>query len=319
MDYRHLGRSGLSVSPLCLGTMNFGPQTSEAHSHAIMDQALDAGINFFDTANVYGGRGATEEIIGRWFARGGGRREKVILGTKLYGSMTDWPNDTFLSAHNILRACDASLRRLQTDHLDLYQFHHVDMATPWEEIWQAVETLVRQGKVVYAGSSNFGGWHIALAQETARSRHIQGLVSEQSLYNLVERRIEMEVIPAALHYGLGILPWSPLAGGVLGGILRKQREGRSAADHVQKRIEPLRAQLERFDLLCNELGSTAADVSLAWLLAQPAVTAPIIGPRTAEQLAGNLRALDVSLDDDALRTIDDIFPPVGPSPQAYAW
>ncbi|MDQ2960960.1 MAG: aldo/keto reductase [Candidatus Dormibacteraeota bacterium] len=319
MDYRHLGRSGLSVSPLCLGTMNFGPQTSEAHSHAIMDQALDAGINFFDTANVYGGRGATEEIIGRWFARGGGRREKVILGTKLYGSMTDWPNDTFLSAHNILRACDASLRRLQTDHLDLYQFHHVDMATPWEEIWQAVETLVRQGKVVYAGSSNFGGWHIALAQETARSRHIQGLVSEQSLYNLVERRIEMEVIPAALHYGLGILPWSPLAGGVLGDILRKQREGRSAADHVQKRIEPLRAQLERFDLLCNELGSTAADVSLAWLLAQPAVTAPIIGPRTAEQLAGNLRALDVSLDDDALRTIDDIFPPVGPSPQAYAW
>jgi aryl-alcohol dehydrogenase-like predicted oxidoreductase len=319
MDYRHLGRSGLSVSPLCLGTMNFGPQTSEADAHAIMDQAVEAGINFFDTANVYGGRGATEEIIGRWFAQGGGRREKVILATKLYGSMTDWPNDTFLSAHNVLGACDASLRRLQTDHIDVYQFHHVDTATPWDEIWQAMETLVRQGKVVYVGSSNFGGWHIAQAQEAARSRHFQGLVSEQSLYNLVERRIEMEVIPASLHYGLGVIPWSPLAGGLLGGILRKQREGRSAAEHVQKRIEPLRAQLERYDTLCDELGSTAAEVSLAWLVAQPAVAAPIIGPRTAEHLAGNLHALDLRLDDDVLRHIDDIFPPVGPAPQAYAW
>ena len=322
MDYRHLGRSGLTVSPLCLGTMNFGPQTSEGDAHAIMDQALEAGINFFDTANVYGwkkGEGVTEKIIGSWFAQGGGRREKVVLATKVYGGMSDWPNDTFLSARNILAACDASLRRLQTDHLDLFQMHHVDMTTPWDEIWQAMETLVRQGKVIYVGSSNFGGWHIAQAQESARNRHSQGLVSEQSLYNLVERRVEMEVLPACQEYGLGLIPWSPLGGGLLGGILRKEKAGRSAADHVQKRVEPLRDQLERFDTLCDELGSNAADVSIAWLLAQPGVTAPIVGPRTTEQLASNLRALEITLDAATLQAIDEIFPPVGPAPQAYAW
>ncbi|MHB8718187.1 MAG: aldo/keto reductase [Candidatus Dormibacteria bacterium] len=322
MDYRHLGRSGVTVSPLCLGTMNFGPHTSEADSHAIMDRAHDAGINFFDTANVYGwkkGEGVTEKILGTWFAQGGGRRHKTILATKVYGGMSDWPNDTFLSARNIVKACEDSLRRMQTDYIDLYQMHHVDMDSPWEEIWQAMETLVRQGKVIYVGSSNFGGWHIAQAQEAARARHFQGLVSEQSLYNLVERRIEMEVIPASLHYGLGIIPWSPLAGGLLGGILRKPREGRSGGEHVQKRAEELRPRLEAFDTLCDDLGSSAADVALAWLLTRPGVTAPIVGPRTMEQLEGNLRSLEVQLDDAALRRIDEIFPPVGPAPQAYAW
>ena len=322
MNYKHLGRSGLQVSPLCLGTMNFGPQTSEDDSHSIMDGALDAGINFFDTANVYGwrkGEGWTETIVGNWFAKGDGRREKVVIATKLYGSMSDWPNDTFLSARNIIHACEGSLRRLQTDHIDLYQMHHIDLDTPWEEIWQAMETLVRQGKVIYVGSSNFAGWNIAQAQETARRRHLQGLVSEQSLYNLMERRIEMEVLPAAREYGLGIIPWSPLMRGVLGGILRKQREGRSASEQTQQVLEKHRDQVERYEAFCDELGEHPADVGIAWLLAQPGVTAPIIGPRTAAQLSSNLHALEVTLDGPALTRLDEIFPPVGPAPQAYAW
>jgi NDP-hexose 2,3-enoyl reductase len=322
MDYTHLGRSGLSVSRLCLGTMNFGPQTSEADSHTIMDAALDRGVNFFDTANVYGwkkGEGWTEQIVGRWFSQGEGRRDKVVIATKLYGSMSDWPNDTFLSARNIVRACEGSLRRLQTDHIDLYQMHHVDLETPWDEIWQAMETLVRQGKVIYVGSSNFAGWNIAQAQEQARARHFQGLVSEQSLYNLLERRIEMEVLPAAREYGLGVIPWSPLMRGVLGGILRKQKEGRSASEQTQAVLEKHRPQIERYEAFCSELGENPADVGIAWLLAQPGVTAPIIGPRTAAQLESNLHALEVRLDEAALTRLDEIFPPVGPAPQAYAW
>ncbi|MDQ6847135.1 MAG: aldo/keto reductase [Candidatus Dormibacteraeota bacterium] len=322
MDYTHLGRSGLAVSRLCLGTMNFGPQATEADSHRIMDRALEQGINFFDTANVYGwrkGEGWTEQIVGRWFAQGGGRREKVVIATKLYGSMSDWPNDTFLSARNIISACEGSLRRLQTDHLDLYQMHHVDPKTPWDEIWQAMESLVRQGKVIYVGSSNFAGWNIAQAQETARARHFQGLVSEQSLYNLLERHIEMEVLPAAREYGLGVIPWSPLMRGALGGILRKQQKGRSASEQTQRLVAEHRGQIERYEALCDEIGSHPADVGLAWLLRQSGVTAPIIGPRTLEQLDSNLGALEVRLDDTALERLDAIFPPVGAAPEAYAW
>ena len=245
MDYTHLGRSGLSVSRLCLGTMNFGPQTNEADSFAIMDRAHEAGLNFFDSANVYGwvkGEGITEQIVGRWFAQGGGRREKTVIATKLYGSMSDWPNDTFLSALNIRRACDASLRRLQTDYIDLYQMHHVDRATPWEEIWEAFEVLRQQGKILYAGSSNFAGWHIAQAQEAARARHFLGLVSEQSIYNLLTRDIEREVVPAAETYGLGIIPWSPLHGGLLGGVLRKEQEGKRRTEgRAKEALETHRA------------------------------------------------------------------------------
>src|SRR3954453_4232181 len=207
MQYTQMGRSGLKVSRLCLGTMNFGPETTEADSFAVMDKAIELGINFFDTANVYGwkkGEGVTEQIVGRWFAQGGGRRDKTVIATKLYGSMSDWPNDTFLSARNIRKACDGSLRRLQTDRIDLYQMHHVDLATPWDEIWQAMETLRAQGKILYVGSSNFAGWHVAAAQEAARQRHFMGLVSEQSFYNLARREIELEVLPAAQHYGLGV-------------------------------------------------------------------------------------------------------------------
>ena len=323
MDYTHLGRTGLLVSPLCLGTMNFGPHSTEADSFAIMDRALEHGINFFDTANVYGwktGEGVTEQIIGRWFAQGAGRREKVVIATKLYGSMGEWPNTSKLSALNIRRACDASLQRLQTDYIDVYQMHHVDRATPWEEIWQAMEQLVREGKVLYVGSSNFAGWHIAKANEQARTRHFMGLTSEQSLYNLMERTAELEVIPACEDYGLGLIPWSPLAGGLLGGALQKAAEGRRANPDVQRRIDEHRAELESYEAFCRDLGEQPADVALAWLLANPVVTAPIIGPRTIAQLDGSLRALEIQLSAEALSRLDELFPgPGGPAPEAYAW
>ena len=323
MKYRYLGRTGLKVSPLCLGTMNFGPHTTEADSYAIMDQALDMGINFFDTANVYGwkkGEGVTENIIGRWFAQGGGRREKVVLATKVYGSMGDWPNESGLSALHIKRACEDSLRRLQTDTIDIYQMHHIHRDTPWEEIWQAMEQLVQEGKVLYVGSSNFAGWHIAQANEIAKSRHFMGLVSEQSLYNLNARMIELEVIPACREYGLGLIPWSPLAGGLLGGILKKTAEGRRAAEHVQESLEKHRPQLLEWEAFCSDMGEHPADVALAWLLKQPAVTAPIIGPRTMDQLTGSTRALDIELDEAAMKRLDEIWPgPGGRAPEAYAW
>lgn len=323
MQYTHLGRTGLNVSRLCLGTMNFGPQTSEEDSFRIMDQALEQGINFFDTANVYGGKvgkGVTEGIIGRWFAQGGGRREKVVLATKVYGDMTTWPNSGKLSAVNIRRACEESLRRLQTDHIDLYQFHHIDRATPWEEIWQAMEQLVREGKIVYAGSSNFAGWHIARANEIARSRHFLGLVAEQSLYNLNARMVELEVLPACEAYGLGVIPWSPLGGGLLGGVLKKIDEGRRSEERMQQNIEKNRAKLEAYESFCADLGEEPADIALAWLLANPVVTAPIIGPRSIEQLDGSLHTLDIKITEEISQRLDEIFPgPGGKAPEAYAW
>lgn len=326
MQYTHPGRSGLSVSRLCLGTMNFGPHASEDDSQVIMDRALDLGINFFDTANRYGLRegrghhGLTEEIIGRWWAQGGGRREKVVLATKLYGAMGDWPNEGKLSALNIRRACEASLRRLQTDHIDIYQMHHVDRETPWEEIWQGMEQLQREGKILYVGSSNFAGWHVAKAQEAAQRRNFMGLITEQCKYSLNERKAEMELLPACEDYGVGTIPWSPLAGGLLGGVLRKIEEGRRAAAGMQARIDALRPQLERYESFCAEAGEAPADVALAWLLAQPAVTAPIIGPRNLEQLEGSLRALEIRLDAEQLAALDAIWPgPGGPAPEAWAW
>ncbi len=323
MEYVRLGRSGLRVSRLCLGTMNFGVDTDEEHSHLIMDRALELGINFFDTANVYGwklGEGITEKIIGRWFAKGGGRREKVVLATKVYNPMGNWPNEARLSILHIKRACEDSLRRMQTDYIDLYQMHHIDRDCPWEEVWQAMEQLYREGKILYVGSSNFGGWHIAQAQEIAKQRHFMGLVSEQSLYNLTARMIELEVIPACQAYGIGIIPWSPLAGGLLGGVLQGVAEGRRASDYIQKRVEQMRDKLAAWENLCRELGESPANVALAWLLHQPAVTAPIIGPRTMEQLDESMRCLEIKLSEEVLKKLDEIFPgPGGPAPEAYAW
>jgi len=322
MEYTHLGRTGLRVSRVVLGTMNFGPQTSEPDSHAIMDAAHAQGVNFFDTANVYGqdlGRGATEEIVGRFFAQGGGRREKTVLATKLYGDMSDYPNDGKLSALNIRRALDASLTRLQTDYIDLYQFHHVDRATPWEEIWQAIEVAVQQGKILYAGSSNFAGWHIAQAQEAAKARHFTGLVSEQSIYNLIVRDVEREVLPAAQAYGLGVIPWSPLQGGLLAGVLDKEADGSRRRSRSDDELERLRPQLEKYEAFAAELGHSPAELALAWLLHQPAVTAPITGPRTMNQLDTAIASVDITLDEDALGRLDEIFPGHKTSPEDYAW
>jgi aryl-alcohol dehydrogenase-like predicted oxidoreductase len=323
MEYTHLGRSGLKVSRLVLGTMNFGPQTTEEDSHTIMDAAHDAGINYFDTANVYGqhkGRGATETIVGNWFAQGDGRRERTVLATKLYGDMGDWPNENRLSALNIRRALDASLKRLQTDYIDIYQFHHVDRNTPWDEIWQGIETAIAQGKILYAGSSNFAGWHIATAQAEARKRNLLGLVSEQSIYNLLTRQIELEVLPAAQANGVGVIAWSPLQGGLLGGVVRKQNEGKRRLEgRAAETLEKHREAIEAYEAFADELGHEPGDLALAWLLTRPGVTGPIIGPRTHEQLEGGLRALDIHLDGAALARLDEIFPGRKTAPEDYAW
>jgi aryl-alcohol dehydrogenase-like predicted oxidoreductase len=300
--------------------MNFGQDTDEADSHAIMDAAHEYGINYFDTANVYGDKGGTERIVGNWFATGGERRERTVLATKVYSDMSDRPNDGRLSALNIRRALDASLERLQTDYIDIYQFHHVDRHTPWDEIWQAMETAVAQGKILYAGSSNFAGWHIATAQAHAQRRNFTGLVSEQSIYNLLTRDVELEVIPSAQASGLGLIAWSPLNGGLLGGVLGKQRQAkRRVEDRLTKALATHRDAIEQYEKLAAHLGHEPGDIGLAWLLHQPAVTAPIIGPRTRAQLDAAVRALDVRLDAEALSRLDEIFPGRKTAPEQYAW
>jgi aryl-alcohol dehydrogenase-like predicted oxidoreductase len=303
--------------------MNFGPQTDEADSFAIMDKALELGINFFDTANVYGwkiGEGITEEIVGRWLSQGEGRREQIVLATKVFGRMGEGPNERRLSAYHIKHACEQSLKRMQTDHIDLYQMHHVDRETPWDEIWQAMEQLVREGKVLYVGSSNFAGWHIAQAQAEAQSRNFMGLISEQSLYNLNTRMVELEVIPACREFGLGLIPWSPLAGGMLGGAFHEEPEGRRASSHRQEEINKHRETLTSYEALCEELGQRPADIALAWLLHNPVVTAPIIGPRTMDQLTGAMGAFEIEFSDEDLARLDDLWPgPGGEAPEAYAW
>lgn len=321
MHYNRLGRTGLRVSRLCLGTMNFGKIVPEAECNAILDRAFDLGINFVDTADVYGGvgyRGRTEEIIGRWISKSPGKRSAIVLATKVYGKMGERANDARLSAFHIRQACEESLRRLQTDHIDLYQMHHIDRETTWDEIWQAMEQLVREGKVIYVGSSNFAGWNIAQANSIAARRHLLGLVSEQSLYNLTNRTVELEVIPACREFGLGLLPWSPLAGGLLGGMA--EAGARRASKDVQTFFENHRSQVEAYETLCHKAGLLPAGVALAWLLANRVVSAPIIGPRTIEQLEQAVAALDITLSAELLKVLDSIWPgPGGEAPEAYAW
>ena len=328
MEHVHLGRTGLKVSRLCLGTMNFGPQTTEPDSWAIMDKALELGINFLDTADVYGrkrGEGVTEQIVGRWFAQGGNRRERIVLATKVFNDMErpDQPDPNFaqgLSARKIVLACENSLRRLQTDWIDLYQMHHIDRTCPWDEIWQAMETLVRQGKILYVGSSNFAAWNIAEAQLTAKERNFLGLVCEQSKYSLMTRAIELEVLPACRRFGLGVIAWSPLASGVLGGTSPEGEGGRRRSEGAKGLLAAKAAQVNRWEELCRSLGEEPAVVALAWILHQPGMTGPIIGPRTMAQLTGALKALEVRLSDETVKKIDDIWPgPGGQAPEAYAW
>ena len=326
MQYAKLGRSGMHVSRLCLGTMNFGPYTEEKDAFRIMDAALDLGINFFDTANVYGwtkGSGLTETIIGKWFSQGGGRREKVVLATKVYGDMHD-PNDgpnsgAGLSAYKIRRHLEGSLKRLQTDHVELYQMHHVDRSVSWDELWDVFAALVRQGKIDYIGSSNFAGWDLAVAQMEAKSHRFLGLVSEQHKYNLNTREPELEVLPAAKALGIGVIPWSPLDGGLLGrNALDPQKSSRSAEN--KERVEANRSKLEAFASFARELGEHQDTIALAWMLNNPAVTSPIIGPRTEAQLTDALRALELKMGEPEMKKLDEIFPgPGGEAPGAYAW
>lgn len=326
MQYTYLGRSGLKVSKLCLGTMNFGVSTDEKEAFRIMDAAVDAGINFFDTANIYGwgeNAGRTEEIIGRWFAQGGGRREKVVLATKFYGKMHDehdGPNDeSGLSAYKLRRHLEGSLKRLQTDHIELYQMHHVDRNVSWDELWEGFRVAMNQGKIGYVGSSNFAGFDLVKAQYEAKAHNMLGLVSEQHKYSLLCRLPELELLPAAQEQGIGVIAWSPLDGGLLSGHALKPIEGSTRANNPE-RVEKHRQQLEAFERLCKELGESEANVALAWTLAHPALTAPIIGPRTLEQLEGALRVVDIKLDEATLQRLDEIFPgPGGAAPKAYAW
>jgi aryl-alcohol dehydrogenase-like predicted oxidoreductase len=326
MDYTFLGRTGLKVSRICLGTMNFGTYTPEEESFAIMNQSLELGINFFDTANVYGntgdgtGAGNTERIIGRWLAEDKTRRDKIVLATKVYGKMGNGINEAKLSAYNIRKACEDSLKRLQTDHIDLYQMHHIDRDTPWEEIYQAMEQLVREGKILYAGSSNFAAWNIAEAIYKAKERNFLGIVSEQSIYSLRNRHIELEVIPACENFGVGLIPWSPMGGGILCGVLEKTKEGRRTREPLQKSVVKLRPQIEAYEKLCKEINQKPADVALAWVLNNPVVTSPIIGPRTVEQLKQNVNACEIVLSEDVLKKLDEIWPgPGNQAPEAYAW
>ena len=330
VQHRRLGDHGVLVSNICLGTMNFGWHTSEEDSFRIMDRALELGINFFDTADVYGWsveHGLTEEIIGRWLAQGGGRRDAIVLATKVYNPVDRKVNlpevnsdGTSLSAYKIRKHCEGSLNRLQTDWIDLYQMHHIDHDCPWDETWQSFDALIKQGKVVYVGSSNFAGWDIATACQEASKRGFMGLVSEQSHYHLDNRMVELEVIPACRHYGLGLIPWSPLGGGLLGGALEKHDAGRRKDEEFVKRVEEKRDQLEQYEALCRDIGHPPGEVAIAWLLHNPVVTAPIIGPRTVEQLESAVRAAAIELDEATLARLDEIFPgPGGEAPMAYAW
>ena len=330
VKYKRLGKHGVLVGNLCLGTMNFGWQTDEKESFKIMDRALELGINFFDTADTYGWsveRGLTEEIIGRWFAQGGGRRDAVVLATKVYNPVNrkackPEPNrdGKNLSAVKIARHCEGSLKRLQTEVIDLYQMHHVDRECPWDEIWHAFDNLQKQGKVNYVGSSNFAGWDIATACQEAAKRGLTALASEQSIYHLNNRMIELEVIPACRHYGLGLIPWSPLGGGLLAGALSKEKEGRRASADFQSDVDKNRPKLERYEALCSKIGENPSAIALAWLLNNPMVTAPIIGPRTLSQLEDAVRATEIVLDEETLNELDEIFPgPGGEAPNAYAW
>jgi len=324
MEYTKLGRSGLTVSRLCLGTMNFGPYADEKESHEIMDKALKLGINFFDTADVYGwkiGEGLTEKIIGSWFTKGGGRRESIVLATKVYGQMGKEVNKRGLSKYHIVRACEESLTRLQTERIDLYQMHHVERTTPYEEIWEAMEQLVREGKVLYIGSSNFAGWDIAKAQSEAKNRNFMGLISEQHKYSLSCRLPELEVLPSSFAHGIGVIPWSPLDGGILGGKALDPEKKSRTIDKMQKvKIEKYRSNIEQYYAFCEELEESPADMAIAWLLQNEAVAAPIIGPRNEEQLVGITKAVDIKLSKETLKRLDEIWPgPGGEAPEAYSW
>lgn len=332
MKYDYLGRTGLKVSKITLGTMNFGWKTSEEESFRIMDRALELGINFFDTADVYGseqfngkaGRpGLTEEIVGRWLAQGNNRRERIILSTKSYMRLHDpilGVNDGHgNSAYKMRRHLEQSLDRLQTDHIDVYLMHHIDEHFPWDEAWDAYQSFINNGKVIYAGSSNFGARHLYQAQWSAKDRGFLGLVTEQCQYSLRKRLPEIELLPAAKELGIGTMIWGPLDGGMLSGKFYKAGENARTAGVFDQLSHAEKKQLADYAGLCDEIGQSEAVVSLAWLLQNPYVTTVVIGPRTLEQLDSSVKAADLELSEDTLNKIDAIFPGYQSAPQAYGW
>lgn len=323
MEYKKLGRTGLRVSGLCLGTMNFGAGTDEKEAHRIMDAALEAGINFFDTANNYGflvGKvGITEEIIGRWFQLGGGRREKTVLATKVHEDMfdeNDGPNTApGLSAYKIRRHFKESLRRLQTDHVEIYYLHHVDRSASFEEVFGTMDELRAQGCFDYIGISNFPAWKTAQIQEKFAAAHSFGIAVQQERYSLVARSIESEVLPACAEYGIGTVAYSPLGGGLLSCSAEDTLRRRGNASDILRHKE----QLQEYSKLCREAGLRERDVAMAWLTGNPRLTAPIIGPRTLEQLYDSVKAMELKLPEDMKKELDRIFPGPGEAPEAYAW
>ncbi len=334
MQYNKLGRSTMSVSKICLGTMHFGPKASEQESHAILDKALDLGINFVDTANVYGGeagRGRSEEIVGSWFAARAGARDEVVLATKVYHPMGDLGiarDETGFSAYKVRKHLADSLRRLQTDRIDLYQIHHIDEQVSAEELWGTYERIVAQGDVLYAGSSNYSGWGLARAQMQAWQRGFVGFVSEQTQYNLLSRVPEMEVLPAAQEFGIGVIVYMPLAGGLLTGKTESfdGSRTRQVEEEYGIRLGPENSQFRDFSALCREIGEPEHVVATAWVLQHPAVDSAIVGVRTVDQLDGLSRASELSLDHSAMTRLDEIFDinrgrriGAGRSPQAHAW
>ncbi len=334
MRYGKLGRSNMTVSKICLGTMHFGPYASEEESFKIMDRALDMGIQFFDTANVYGGkgdRGRSEQIIGNWFAQRPGSRDQVVLATKVYNNMADAdvPNEERgISSYKVRKHVADSLRRLQTDHIDLYQVHHLDRQVAAEEFWGMFEKLVADGDVLYIGSSNFPGWGLAKFQMQAWQRGFMGLISEQTQYNLLNRIPELEVLPAARDFGIGILAYMPLAGGLLTGKTQAAEGSRTRALEGEYGIKlgPENRQFADFSNICRELGEKEHVVATAWTLNNPAVASAIVGIRKVEQLDGIERAAELDLSPEVMQQLDDIFNinrgrPLrpGPAPEAYAW
>ena len=321
MEYRNLGTSGVKVSSLCFGAMTFGEAdeksfmhkvgSDEATSHALLDQALDAGINFIDTADVYGQDGLSERVLGAWLAKGGGRREKVVLATKFRFNMGDSANKSGASRYRIVRCVEDSLRRLQTDRIDLYQIHMQDITTPEEETVRALDDLVRAGKVVYLGASNYAAYRLMDSLWIAKHEHRARFVSLQAQYSLVVRDLEREHVPLCRAHGLGILPWSPLAGGFLSG---KYRRGEAAPEGT--RLGQLKSRFARYDnerswkildvvdAVAKETGATASQVALAWLLGRETVSSVIFGARTAAQLDENLGATKLKLDEAHRRQLD---------------
>lgn len=302
MEYRSLGRTGVKVSPLCLGAMNFGAPTSTEESLRIMNRALEAGINFIDTANVYNG-GESERIVGRALKENG-RRDQVVLATKVHNPMGTGPNDGGDSRYHIMRACEDSLKRLQTDRIDLYQLHRPPMTMPQDETLRAFDDLIHSGKVLYIGCSTHPAWMVMEALAISEQHHLARYISEQPPYNLLDRRVENELIPLCQKYGLAILPWSPLAGGILAGRYppgEEFAEGTRASrtgDFFRFRISQTGRQVAaKVAQMAKERGMSAAQLSLLWLKDQPGVTAPIIGPRTMEHLESFIQIMDRRLDD----------------------